>query len=626
MKFNWKIGGEAGFGIMTSGLVFSKIATRSGYHIFDYAEYPSLIRGGHNTYEVVVSNDEITAQKWEIDLLVCLNKETFDLHKYRIHEKTIVIFDPEVFEFEYPCVKAPIGFTKIKKEEKIDQMMVNTIAVGASIAVLGGELSVFENIIHQQFDKKGAEVINFNLKLAKIGFEEAKKSTVQLDILKKKDVTQPKMVVTGNEAFSLATMGADCRYYAAYPMTPASSVLQILAAWQYKNKMVVRHPEDEISVINSALGASYAGARSAVGTSGGGFALMVEGISYAGIAEIPIVVFLSMRPGPATGMPTWTEQGDLLFATHAGHGEFQIIVLAPGDPEEMVDLTLKAFDLADIYQTAVIVVSDKFLSESHKSVMKEEIDKKLQNHTIDRGKITIDTRQSPYLRYKHEDDGISEMLIPGKKGVYYQANSYEHGEDSHTTENSEERIKQVDKRNTKTQTYFKNHFVQPKIFGELKEASIVIISWGANKGPIIEAQKMLTNQKTAYIHFTHVYPIPQEPIKQLFSRCDGKRMILVENNSHGQFGQLLRMQTGIEIKEKLLKYDGRPIWPEEIRNYITGGSSSKKTHERFNGIKSKVQDDINTNERIKVNKENIKTQQEEDILYKLEKFAAVTNN
>ncbi len=614
MRFNWKIGGEAGFGIMTSGLAFAKIATRSGYNIFDYAEYPSLIRGGHNTYEVLVSEDTLTAPKWDIDLLVCLNKETFDLHKYRLTDKSMIVFDPEMFSPDIPCIQIPIGFTQIKKTEKIDQMMVNTIAVAASIALLGGTLQVFEELIHQQFDRKGKDVVNFNLRLAKIGHDEAMKSKhPKLAILKKKDVFKQKMVIAGNESFCLGAMAADCRYYASYPMTPASSVLTTLAVWQSKNQMVVRHPEDELSAINSALGAAFAGVRASVGTSGGGFALMTEAISYAGIAEIPLVVFLAMRPGPATGVPTWTEQGDLLFAVHSGHGEFPKVVLAPGDPEEMIALTLKAFDLADVYQTPCIVVSDKYLSESHTSPDKEVIDQKLQNHEIRRGKIVSDTKASPYLRYKCADDGISEMLIPGKKGVFYQANSYEHIEDSHTTEDVNIRVQQVDKRNAKIQTYFKHDFELPKIFGDLQEAEIVFVSWGSVKGSILEVQKMLVDKKTAYIHFTHLYPMPEEPIRLLFAPCEGKRIILIENNSQAQFGQLLRMQSGISIKEKFLKYDGRPIWPEEIRDYVLG--KKVQTEKKVPNDQEMIPPGI-------IEKpEEIKSQKEQDLLSKLELFS-----
>ena len=455
--------------------------------------------------------------------------------------------------------------------------MLNTVAIGASIAMLGGDVGIFEDILKHQFARKGQEVVDFNIKLARVGFDQIKADNVTpLNILSKKSETPEKLVLTGNDAFSIGTAGADCKYYAAYPMTPSSSILMSLASWQDKTQMVVRHSEDEIAVINSALGASFAGARSSVGTSGGGFALMVEALSYAGVAEIPIVVFLGMRPGPATGMPTWTEQGDLLFATQAGHGEFPKIVLAPGDVSEMIELTLTAFDLADIYQLPVIVVSDKFLCESYKDVLKDVNEKKLQSYVPNRGKIVANTNQAPYLRYKLEEDGVSEMLIPGQKGAFHQPNSYEHIEDTHTTEESEPRKKQVEKRNKKWQTYLKTHFEKPKTYGD-PAANIVFVSWGGTKGIILESQKILASEHSkniGFLHFTHMYPLNEELVKSHFN--DHTRYILVENNSHAQFGQLLRMQTGIDIKEKLLKYDGRPFFPEEIVKYIVGEEAEPK--------------------------------------------------
>ena len=626
MKFNWKIGGEAGYGIMTTGTVISKIATRSGYHIFSYFEYPSLIRGGNNTVEVVFSDDEITASKWKVNMLVCLNKETFDLHKHRLSKDSIVMYDPDSFEPDIECKKVPLPLKKIKEKQEIHQQMLNTVSVGASIAMLGGDVGIFEDILKHQFARKGQEVVDFNIKLARVGFDQIKADNVTpLNILSKKSETPEKLVLTGNDAFSIGTAGADCKYYAAYPMTPSSSILMSLAAWQDKTQMVVRHSEDEIAVINSALGASFAGARSSVGTSGGGFALMVEALSYAGVAEIPIVVFLGMRPGPATGMPTWTEQGDLLFATQAGHGEFPKIVLAPGDVSEMIELTLTAFDLADFYQLPVIVVSDKFLCESYKDVLKEVIEKKLKNYTPNRGKIVAKTNQSPYLRYKYEEDGVSEMLIPGQKGAFYQANSYEHIEDTHTTEESEPRKKQVEKRNKKWDTYLNKlkvkseklevggnvFFEGPKIYGD-PNADTVFVSWGGTKGIVLEAQKMLAsehNKNIAFLHFTHMYPLDEELVKSHFN--NHTRYILVENNSHAQFGQLLRMQTGIDIKEKLLKYDGRPFFPEEIVKYIIG--------EKGEPMEQKQQTAVNNLENNKNTKPNLPDQKEreEEMLKKL---------
>jgi len=379
-------------------------------------------------------------------------------------------------------------------------------------------------------------------------------------------------VIAGNEMFGLASVAADCRFYCSYPMTPASSVLTYLSAVAESCGMVVKQAEDEISVINTALGASFGGVRSAVGTSGGGFALMVESISYAGVAEIPLVIFLSQRPGPATGVPTWTEQGDLLFAVHAGHGDFQKIVLAPGDSEEMAELTLKAYDLADVYQVPVIVMSDKVLSESHQDVSKEWFDNLTNTYTPNRGKIitTYDGEEGSYLRYKITEDGISPMLVPGQQGEFYQANSYEHMEDSHTTEDMDVIKAQVDKRDRKEKLYLEKDFELPKIFGDLEKAETVLVSWGGNKGVILDAmeelnQSSIINHQSsiAFIHFTSMYPLNTEKLKPLFAA--NKNYLLIENNATAQFGRLLRQQTGIDVlANTLLKYDGKPIFKEEI--------------------------------------------------------------
>lgn len=566
--FTWMIGGEAGFGIMTTGVVFSKIATRSGYHIFDYVEYPSLIRGGHNAYEVHVSGQEISHLKPEIDILVCLNKETFERHKHRLTPKSLVVFDKDEFEVKEDIKKIIVPFKKILSDLKGQPVMKNTIALGVSIGLLGGDINELLKIVEEQFAKKGETVINFNRQFVQTGYDEVKKdySDRILNYLIKKS-GEEKLVMTGNDAFSLGSVIADCRIYSAYPMTPSSSVLTNLAAWQEKVGMVVRHAEDEISVINTAIGSSYAGVRSAVGTSGGGFALMVESISFAGITEIPIVIFLAQRPGPATGMPTWTEQGDLLFTIFSGHGEFQKIVLAPGDNEEMIELTAKAYNLADIYQLPVIVMSDMYLSESHKSVSKKFVDEFINKYVVDRGKFVDDNskvKSQKYLRYQITDDGISPRLIPGTLEYFYQANSYEHVEDGHTTEDSQPRIKQVDKRAKKWLTYLMKDFALPKVYGDLKKSEIVFVSWGSNKGAVLQAQKLLSKRGTssAFIHFNHIYPLDKEKVTALLNQ--NKRYILVENNSWGQFGRLLTMETGVEIGEKFLKYDGRPIWAEEI--------------------------------------------------------------
>lgn len=291
---------------------------------------------------------------------------------------------------------------------------------------------------------------------------------------------------------------------------------------------------------------------------------MVEALSLAGITETPIVVFLSQRPGPATGMPTWTEQGDLMFAVHSGHGEFPKIVLAPGDQDEMVQMTMEAFNLADIYQTPVIVLSDMYLSESHRTVESAAVQRMFSSTQIQRGKLVRTPTKRPYLRYAVTDDGVSERLIPGAQGFYYQANSYEHLEDGHTTEDSEERIKQVQKRARKQEQYLRNHFSLPTVYGDLKTADTILVCWGSMKGICLDV--LSQRKKTAVIHATHLYPMDAVRMKELFQV--GKNYVLVEQNATAQFGQLLREQAGITVEKTITRYDGRPMAVTEIMQQL----------------------------------------------------------
>lgn len=564
-QFLWKIGAPAGLGVLTTGLTLSKLAIRSGHHVFEYAEYPSLIKGGHNTCEVNLSSEPVTASKRPVDCLVCFDKLTFDLHKDRLHDQSLVLYDPNLFEPETTAKKIPIPFQQLMDQLKAEKIMINMIGLGASFALLGGDHAILNQLIIDQFKSKGDVVVELNTACEKIGFDyitEHFASEVK-PILASQPTVEPRVVLTANETFALGAIASDCKFFAAYPMSPSTGVLETLAALQQKTGMVVRHAEDEIGVVNEVLGASFAGVRACTASSGGGFALMVESLSYAGVAEIPLVVYVAQRPGPATGMPTWTEQGDLLFSVFAGHGEFPKIVLAPGDPAEMLELGAQAFDLAEIYQTPVIVLSDKVLCESHLDFPKAAMEKLLQ-HTPDHGKTISHVHTQPYHRYEVTADGISPRLIPGVKGAFYQANSYEHIPDSHTTEDSQPRIEQVDKRNRKVVTYFEKHFKLPTVFGDLQAADTVLVSWGGNKGAILEALKQANSQgkKVAYVHFTHVFPLHRDKLLPFLNLP--KRYVLVENNSTGQLGHLLKMETGFEPAQKLLKYDGRPIYVEEV--------------------------------------------------------------
>src|SRR3989344_5885840 len=342
IDFTLKIGGEAGFGIMTTGLLMGKIATRSGYHAFEYPEYPSLIRGGHNVIEIRISDEKVYSQEKKVDVLVCLNKETYILHKDEVKDGGVVIADEQknsiadkkITDRNITYINLP--FSQIIQTAKLSNVMINNIALGALTHVVGADFSILKDIISQNFAKKGQEVIDKNVQASQLGHDHIKSAYPEgykIKIPKKTEII-PRMYISGNEIIGLGAIAAGCKFYCAYPMTPSSALLHYMAGKAEKYGLVVKHAEDEIAVINMALGASWAGVRSMVCTSGGGFALMVESVSLAGITETPIVICMGQRPGPATGMPTWTEQGDLHFVIRSGHGEFPKIVLAPGDVGE----------------------------------------------------------------------------------------------------------------------------------------------------------------------------------------------------------------------------------------------------------------------------------------------------
>src|SRR3989338_4474885 len=446
--------------------------------------------------------------------------------------------------------------------------MLNNIALGIIMELMDADVGILHDLIVENFASKGQEVIDKNMQAAKLGYDYVKSNYpqgYQIKIPKLKSIT-PKVYATGNEMIGLGSIAAGCKCYVAYPMTPSSALLHYLASKAEKSGMVVKHAEDEISVINMAIGASWGGVRSMVGTSGGGFALMVEAVSLAGITETPIVIVMGQRPGPATGMPTWTEQGDLLFVLHAGHGEFPKILLAPGDVEEAYKLTITAFNLAEIYQTPVFIIGDKYLQESHQSVEKSIIEG--YKFKIDRGKLLSQeelSKLTEYKRYLITKDGISPRAIPGMKGSLHQANSYAHGEDGHTSEEADVRIKQVEKRNKKAQTFLMNDFQMPVLYGN-RQTPLTLISWGSMKAPILQAMSKFKD-KFNYLHFSYLWPLDKIKIKSLLSTF--KKTLLVENNSGAQLGQLLTMVTGLEFEKKLLKYSGRPIYPEEILDKIS---------------------------------------------------------
>ncbi len=567
--FNWKIGGQAGFGIVSSGLMFAKTATRGGLFIYDYVEKPSLIRGGHNTYQVYVNKKPVYSQRKKVDLLVALNSETIELHQTELEAGSGVIFDTERMNVSTASLKRKgvvlydLPFNRLAKEVGGDEVMRNTVALGATIALLKYDLSILEQVIKEQFSHKQKKVAQQNIAAARAGFQYIKEHYQVGDfafILKKQPAKKKLMVITANEAAALGAMAAGCKFYAAYPMTPASSILHTLAKFGPQQGVVVRQVEDEISAINAIQGAATAGVRAMLATSGGGFALMIEGLSLAGMTETPIVMVEAMRGGPATGLPTWTEQADLQFVVSAGHGDFPRVVLAPGDAEEAFYLTALAFNLAELMQSPLIVLLDKYISEDHLSLPFFD----LQKVKIKRGKILSDTQAlkigEKYRRYKVTADGVSPRALPGQQGPLIFINSDEHDEMGFSEESAQNRVSQVDKRNRKIKVV-KPYLPPAKLYGP-RQADITLVGWGSVKGPIIDALALSGfKKKVNFVHFNCVAPLPQNAGRLLRS---AKKLVLVENNSTGQFAKLLRAGVGIEIKDKILRYDGRPFYPEEL--------------------------------------------------------------
>ena len=571
MRYSWKIGGPAGYGIKSAGLIFAKTFLKKGYFVFYYSEYPSLIRGGHNTVQIDISDKPIGSASEKIDFLLALDDETIKTDKQYLKKDGALLYD-DTCQDEKILPKENIysvPFTELAKKTG-NEIMRNSVALGATLALFDSEIEELKEAASHVFKKEeGGEA---NRKAIQIGYDYVKEHSEaitknRLNKLKKKD--EEKILLTGNEAIAMGALVGGCKFFSAYPMTPATAILHYLAKHQRETDMIVHQGEDEIGVIHQALGASFAGARSMVATSGGGFALMNEGLSLAGMTETPLVIVEVTRPAPATGLPTWSDQGDLSFVLSAGHGDFPKVVLAPGDPEEAYLLTQRAFNFSEKYQLPVIILSDKFLGESKYSVIKNQINN--LKIMIERGNIVkSESAAENYKRYLNTKNGVSPRAFPGTKNGEHIANSDEHDEFGFSVEGyGASRIEQMDKRKRKMEGVLSE--MLPPVFYGPKNADLTIISWGSNKGPILDALISIDykipgkNLTVNYLHFSYIYPLP-ESVEPLIKKC--RQLLLVECNQSGQFAKLLRQETGIYVKDKLLKYDGRPFWPQEIIDKI----------------------------------------------------------
>lgn len=556
-----KVGGQAGQGIKSAGLLIAKIATRSGYNIYNYIEYPSLIRGGHNVMQVNISRDVVTGPSRYTDFLIALNQDTITKHIGELTSDSGILFDASA---KMDTSSVPQGvklfaipLAQIARDAGGKELLSNTVALGAMVCLLGADLSIFKLLLKEEFGNKGEEVLGSNYKAADAGYKyvlDNYASFIKSELAPvNKSTAKPDMILNGDEAVALGAISAGLQFASIYPMSPISNILQVLAAHQQEYNYVYKQPEDEISAIGMAIGASYAGARAMTASSGGGFSLMVEGYGLAGMIEVPLVVIEGMRGGPATGLPTWSEQGDLRFVLHAHQGEFPRIVLAAGDAQEAFYLTMEAFYIADKYQTPVVLLIDKNICDNDQSIPGFEV----EAYHIDRGKFTTKKVQD-YKRYDLSPDGVSLRSVPGS-GNFFITNSDEHDVYGLSTEEIETRKQQMSKRMTKLVTCAQQDMPKPQLFGP-ENADITIVSWGSNKGSILEAMK--TNPNVNYLHITWMSPFPTDEIKKVLEKS--KYLLGIESNYTGQLLGLIREKTGIDVADKLLKSDGRPFFAEEI--------------------------------------------------------------
>lgn len=548
---NVLIGGEAGQGLITLGNLLAKSLVRSGYRVVVSQSYESRIRGGHNTFAIRVSTEEIASTRDTVDLLVALDADTVALHEQQLSECGIAVADSA-------SPVSPPESLLVPYRELGERRYANVVALGVVSLLLGLDEEQVAGTLDDMFGRKDPEVAEKNRQVLAGAFDWCSQQATSFPKLTRIATPERRLLMNGNEAIALGALSAGVKLCAFYPMSPSTSISINLAAQAERMGLVVEQAEDEIAAINMAIGASFAGAPSMVTTSGGGFALMVEGVSLAAMTETPVVVVVAQRPGPATGLPTRTEQADLELVLYAGHGEFPRAIFSPGTMEECFWLTRKAFEVAARYQGPVFILTDQFLADSYRAVDPFDLD---QLGPVDPC-IAADAPSTPYRRYAITADGVSPRLIPGMTRHLVLADSDEHTEDGHLTEDLATRQLMMDKRLAKEQGLI-SQAVPPEVIGD-ETPELLLVTWGSSRGAVLEAAARLraAGKRTAALHFSQVWPLVPEQYMEQLQRAE--EIVCVEGNAGGQLARLIRRETGFAIERRVLRYDGLPITPEYI--------------------------------------------------------------
>ena len=563
------VGGAAGDGIASVGESLAKIFARNGLQVYAYNSYQSVIRGGHTWWQMRAGSEKVYTQPENCHLLIALNQDTIDQHALGVEKGGGVLFNADRLQMrpEHMTNGAQSMGLPMSKLTKLP-IMQNTVATGAFMYLTELPLESLEKALSERFAKKKADIVQANLEAARAGFEFAKQNWKKLDLGLELSNKQ-RLIMTGNQAIAVGALAANCKFYSAYPMTPASGILHFLAPNGPSRGMCVKQCEDEIAAMNMAVGAGQTGVRSMTGTSGGGFALMTEAVGLAGMLETPVVVVNVQRGGPSTGLPTKMEQGDLFQVLGASQGEFPRIILAPQTIVVAFQTTTDAFNLADKYQCPVLILSDLILSEHTETVDKLDL-----NVKIERGEIISEwTSTDIYKRYLDTPSGISPRALPGTRGTLYVSASDEHNERgeviSDVFTDPPTRKKMVEKRMRKVDNARKElaKMFPPKLEGTAN-ADVTLVGWGSTANLLRALSRRLEEQgtKTNIFLIKVVAPfLVDETISEL-SKC--KRLIMIEQNFTSQMARLLRMETGIHITDRILKYDGEPFVATDVFNQI----------------------------------------------------------
>ncbi|MCD4811752.1 2-oxoacid:acceptor oxidoreductase subunit alpha [bacterium] len=556
-----KFGGESGQGINTLGQILSKSIKESGLCNFAYREYPSLIKGGVASYQIDIAQEEIASSSRTCDILSVLDIDA--IHEYfpSVSPNGVIIYNKEELNLsqeEKDYIEknniSLISLDTVKMALEVEgiEIMANMVILGFIWKLLELDTKPLEEIVRETFKDKNID-LGAEIRCVRAGYnsEQIKKEILKPLTFKSSKKWKDSLNITGNEAISLGAISAGCRALYAYPMTPATSILKYLGDTYKETGILIKQAENEITAAQLSMGSMNMGTRAMTVTSGGGFDLMCETISCAGISETPLIIVLAQRAGAGTGLPTWTGAGDISLAVHGGHGAFSRCVLSVSDPQDAYTLTQEAFNIAETYQIPVILLTDKQIAESIFNI------KELPKPTmIERGITTGENR------YEITDSGISPRWIPSADSPTYLQNSDEHKITGESTEQSNEVVEMSDKRLRKTET-LREQIPDPLYFGN-KNPEIVFVGYGSVGNTIRDILK--DNSHIGYLHYQYIYPLKYERLIEFHE--EGARVVIVENNQTGDFAKLIKQESGFEIPERILKYDGRPLFIEDILDFL----------------------------------------------------------